>query len=191
VTNCIHAFVGEPAVCVHCGTTQADFEREIGGATCAPDFTEEIVGWRAWKIVGPSKSPRLASVTWTHNGAPFIWPGRRWTFARCRDRSCETPGEHCSCGIYAARTRSHLIGELGYAAYNDKDVRVVGEVGLAGKVIPGTQGWRAEKARVMKLYVPAEHWKLAIPLAKTYRCKIAVDNTWETESQVRSAGGGD
>jgi hypothetical protein len=188
MTNCAHHFIG--GECIECGTSQADFEASFADAR-VPDFTEEATGFRAWKLVGPRRSPRLASVTWSEGGAPFIWPARRWTFAKCRANCGDIPGERCTCGIYAARTRAHLIGELGYAAYSEDDPKVIGEVGLAGKVIPGTQGWRAEKARVTKLYVPAEHWKLAVPLAKTYHCKIAVDNTWEIDPQVRSARGGD
>src|SRR5262245_27875431 len=123
-----------------------------------PDVLGEIVAWRAWKVIGTRKLPLLASVTY----GQMIWHPDRWTFALCGKRTeCSrsldggVPGESCSCGMYAAKTRRQLVS-LGYNAYSDRQVVFVGEVGLAGKVIPGTQGWRAERGRIRRLYVPWE-----------------------------------
>ena len=47
-------------------------------------------------------------------------------------------------------------------------MKVVGVVGLAGKVIEGTQGWRAERGRIKELYLPPHHWRAAKALRDLY-----------------------
>jgi hypothetical protein len=56
-------------------------------------------------------------------------------------------------------------------------VRAIGEVALVGKVIRGTQGWRAERARPLRLWVPYEHWRLVRKLAQTYRVPVGLTDT--------------
>jgi hypothetical protein len=154
-----------------------------------PDVIGEIVGWRAWKVIGdrPEKLPMLASVTHGHT----IWHPGYWTNADCGGRDhCSrsldggVPGEHCSCGLYCAASRYQLV-DLGYARPESHNHRkgypkVVGEVGLIGKVIPGTQGWRGEKGRIVRLYVPFQHWRLCQPLEDLYRVEVVLDNTQKT-----------
>lgn len=53
----------------------------------------------------------------------------------------------------------------------------IGEVALAGKVIPGTQGWRAERGRIARLYVPFHHWRFVEALEELYRVEVVLDNT--------------
>jgi hypothetical protein len=71
-----------------------------------PDLAGEIVGYRSWLVAG-HEEVRLHSLRGT------VWPTRRWLDAECYRSGCEIPGEGCSCGIYAARTRDHLL-ELAY-----------------------------------------------------------------------------
>lgn len=146
-----------------------------------PDVLGEIVGWRAWQIIGNRHVPRLRSVTWSSH----FWPTDRWTFASCHGEDVcgasedgKIPGECCSCGLYCAKSREQLVS-LGYNTYGDHSKVVVGKVGLAGKVIPGSQGWRAEKARVVELYLPFEFRKFAAALERDYRTTVVLDNTWE------------
>jgi hypothetical protein len=80
---------------------------------------------------------------------------------------------------------------MSYNREHDKPV-VIGEVGLAGKVIPGSQGWRAEKGRVKHLYVPFHHWRWIEPLAALYNVPVQPDNVLNpiaslTASQMRAA----
>ena len=150
----------------------------------APDVLGEITAWRAWKVIGNEPLPMLASVT--HAGT--IWHPAHWTLATCgQSPSCRNgsidggvPGEECSCGLYAARDRRHLVN-LGYNAAHGDEVVFIGEVGLAGKVIPGTQGWRAEKGRIQRLYVPFHHWRYVEPLKRLYRVPVVLDNTSKAE----------
>jgi hypothetical protein len=51
------------------------------------------------------------------------------------------PQPDCSCGIYAVETMGQAVSYL-------EPGRVMVRVAGAGRVIPGTHGWRAEKARV-------------------------------------------
>lgn len=87
------------------------------------------------------------------------------------------PGERCSCGLYAASSRAQLV-KLGYANEHSGDQAVfVGEVGFVGKVIPGSQGWRAEKGRIRKLYVPFHRWQYVEALEALYGVPVVLDNT--------------
>ncbi len=165
-----------------------------------PDVIGEVIGWRAWKVIGdrPEKLPLLASVTHGHT----IWHPAAWTEADCFGKStCRSsldgrvPGETCSCGLYCAKSREQLVG-LGYArqAYDKqrgtvRHPKVVGEVGLVGKVIPGDQGWRGEKGRIVRLYVPFEHWKLVDPLEALYNVEAVLDNTLKREATTWKVGG--
>lgn len=133
-------------------------------------FMEEIIGWRAWEVAELGKLVRLHSVT-----ASAHWPIADWVYAKCGGESfCEksddgrVPGEKCRCGLYAARDYDHLTRELGYSDYSTRDVRIIGQVAMAGKVIEGSQGWKAEKARVFHIYVPHTHWKLGKRLSEQY-----------------------
>jgi len=141
-----------------------------------PDVVGEVSGWRAWKRVGSILVPRLMSVTATsfsveHSDA--IWPTNRWYRAQCPHGHTDVPTEGCKCGIYAARDRDQLIA-LKYGNYTKESSRVIGEVAFAGKVIPGSQGFRAERARIKRLFVPYEDWRWADPLARAYNVPVEV-----------------
>jgi hypothetical protein len=150
-----------------------------------PDVVGEIIGWRAWQVVGgPHEFPLLKSVT--HKST--LWHPNHWTLATCQGEPvCKKgtlvrprndgriPGEGCRCGLYAARDRAHLI-QMGYHRAGGQIV-FIGEVGLTGKVIPGDQGWRAEKGRIVRLYVPFEHWAYVDRLEQVYEVPVLLDNT--------------
>lgn len=137
--------------------------------TRPPDLIEEVIAFRGWHIdVGWRRVELLSFVR------DFAWPTDTWAVAEC-DSCDDPPAPDCRCGIYAARDRSHLhrIGYMGeYAA-------VFGEVGLAGKVIPGELGWRASRARVRRLWVPHALWEHARPLAAAYRVPVTLTNPFD------------
>jgi hypothetical protein len=142
-------------------------------SSLVPDLVEEIIGYRAWRVDPACAQPRLRSPVFVEAEA---WPNRSWHAAAC-SRNHDAPAEGCSCGIYAARDRAHLVDQ----AYNEESdasvVVVIGEVGLAGKVIVCQQGYRAAKARPVRLWVPYEHWPLANRLRDHYRVPVSLDNT--------------
>ena len=142
-------------------------------------------------MIGPQRHPLLASVT--HAGT--VWHADRWTLATCRgDRLCQSPaddgtipGTGCSCGLYAAASRAQLVkleyANPGSAGFEANPV-LIGEVGFAGKVIDGSQGWRAEKGRIVRLYVPHICWRLVEPLERLYRVPVELDNTTTLPKEV-------
>jgi hypothetical protein len=149
-----------------------------------PDVAGEILGWRAWKVVGNGPYTRLQSVN-AHEmfGVPrelCIWPTNRWMLAACVRGHVDVPHEGCKCGLYAAETRSYLL-QYGYANYEHVlDDLVIGVVGLVGKVIPGTQGWKAQRARVVRLEVPYEKEPLARRLGELYRVPVGLGYLFRT-----------
>lgn len=140
----------------------------------APDVLGEIMAFRAWEVEtvwGAGDRYRLLSLS----GYPGdLWPTGAWMEAECDSGCVEIPGDDCSCGIYAAKHRRHLV-RLGYNRRGSSP-RVIGDVALAGKVVPGEKGWRAERARVVRLYVPYELWELVGPLREDYKIPVGLDN---------------
>lgn len=145
-----------------------------------PDVLGEIIGWRAWRVIGarPERLPMLASATFQDT----IWHPGYWTVANCGGRDeCRrsldggVPGENCTCGMYAAKDRSQLV-DLAYGREDGRHPKIVGQVAMVGKVIPGDQGWRAEKARIARLFVPFQNWKLVDPLEALYGVEAVLDN---------------
>jgi hypothetical protein len=155
-----------------------------------PDAFGEVSGWRAWNIVGTLRFPRLQSVNaHTHavDAVDSIWPTDRWFYARCAKRGHkqgEIPVEACSCGLYAARDREHLL-KLHYGAYGSKQLKAVGEVAFAGKVIQGSQGWRAEKGRIKNLILPSEYWQFVEPLAEAYNVPVELGFLFSEQDKQR------
>lgn len=151
----------------------------------APDVVGEIIGWRAWAVVGLMR-PTLLSLS---RGTE--WPHGGYLYADCA--SCaDVPGEDCAeggypgfgCGIHATRDQPQLRG-TGYnrrevidqlwPAHRDATI-VVGEVALSGKVIVGAKGWRATRARPVRLWLPFDRWRLVKPLAQAYGVPVQLAN---------------
>ncbi len=150
------------------GLTDQDFR--------APDLIGTVEGWRAWVVQAEAPAfgvaPRLESATYN-----YYWAPRQKARAHCEKCGADVPGESCSCGFYSAKTLEHLR-TMGYHTYDPAygSICVVGRLANWGKVIEGTQGWRAEYAYPVTLYVPFEGWRLAKPLAKAYGCDVELLN---------------
>ncbi len=148
-----------------------------------PDVVGEIIGFRAWYVVRLGKTTtRLYSLM-----SRTKWPTDDFFTASClygHEHPEGVPSESCTCGIYVARDRTHLVS-LGYNAYDDESKRVVGEVAISGKIRVATNGYRAEKARIHKLLVPYEMWKMAKPLGDAYNVPVELDNILKTERRRR------
>jgi hypothetical protein len=157
----------------------------------APDELGTVTGWRAWRV---DRKPNakgevlLYSASYDYSWVPF--EKARASCDRCRDtdprsKSC-TPGEGCSCGFYSARSLDHLRS-MGYHWYNaemDGGVTIVGRVANWGKVIPGTQGWRAEYAYPEVLFVPFEVARsIAQPVASTYGVPVRLMNLLDPDAK--------
>lgn len=117
-----------------------------------PDGFEPVVALRSWYL---GENGLLLSMN--HK----VWNPRVAMEAQCERRGApmggfsdrvavevpgqHTPGEDCSCGIYAAKdvdlALSYFTGSC-----------VIGEVYLWGKIIEGSRGWRAQFAYPKRLY---------------------------------------
>lgn len=180
--------------CPRCGgeTTEADLTYS-GCAECraevdvedsqddvrAPDVLGEVEGWRMWLVAGPPRLPRLFSPYTYSRRLPLagVWPTGAYLYAHCR-KGHEAPAEGCTCGIYALQSHGELV-RSGYV--NRQGGNVVGRVGLAGLIVPGDRGWRAERARVLELYVPFDLWRLVRPLSRAYQVPVTLANLAEVD----------
>jgi len=148
---------------------------------------KEVIGWRAWTITrDENRRPRLKSPVVSGH----VWQPGGWEVATCTrhpehgshadDIKLVSPVVGCGgspqahgCGFYAGRTHAHLI-TLGYGNYglqdtpNPETTQVVGKVQMSGKIIPASNGWRAQKVRPRTIYVPYEYWQLAAELKEDY-----------------------
>lgn len=174
------AVIDDRIVCPICGELGP---LAIGEAVRVPDVIGEILAWRAWQVRMVGRRPFLHSVT---HGEHF-WRPDAWTVATCAygHRPETIPVETHTCGLYAARTREHLM-ELHYptACMDAEGLVVIGEVGLCGKVIPGSQGWRAQKGRVVRLHVPYAHKRVAESLRDVYRCQVVLGNALGVKDEI-------
>jgi hypothetical protein len=137
-----------------------------------------VEGWRAWGIKADVESweiPVLHSVT----SGSHVWQPREVQIATCNKRKDhECPDERCSCGLYSAKTLEHLQS-MTYHLYDAEAqgmFHVVGQVANWGKVIEGSQGWRAAKAYPAQLFVPYEAWHLAPKLQEAYGGPVRLKN---------------
>jgi len=154
-------------------TEVMDHDCMIAKPMVVPDAIGEVFGWRAWAVHGEGDDVRLGSVTHSKHR----WPPRSFMIAECAQHSTEEiPAQAHTCGLYAAKTREHLLS-MTYHRYESDENVIIGEVAMCGRVIPGTQGWRAQRARVHKLYVPYEKWRLVKPLSEVYGVEVELANT--------------
>jgi hypothetical protein len=140
-----------------------------------PDAVGEVEGWKALAVYGPVAIPRLFSPAAGGKAMKLVWPTGGWFHARCSKKhegEGGLPGARCSCGIYALGSWQLVIRD----GYVDFKHVVIARLGLAGKVIPGKRGLRAERARVVELVVPYEMWRLAQPLAAAYDVETRIGN---------------
>jgi hypothetical protein len=158
----------------------------------APDELGTVTGWRAWRVDRvPDAEGRvlLYSAAFEYAWVPF--EKARASCENCkstdpRDKDC-TPGNTCSCGFYSARSLAHLRS-MNYHAYNDEtddgSVKIVGRVANWGKVVPGTQGWRAEYAYPERLFVPFEVARhIARPVMETYGVPVTLMNLLDPDAK--------
>jgi hypothetical protein len=118
-----------------------------------PDLVEEILGWKVLAVVargefrdGTGHSHHIvvpntfASPLWD-----TVWPADGWLRATCSEQH-QPPAEDCTCGVYAVASPSDAAAYVGEAP-----LTTLARVALAGKLIPATRGWRAERARIVAL----------------------------------------
>jgi hypothetical protein len=142
----------------------------------AVNGAERLIGWKGMRV----RNGLLVPPMYDQDG-PWV-PGE-WNVATCNGRDNDgmpechhadndnldyvPPVKACMCGYYSGRTREHQI-TLGYARYTVDDPTVLVECQVAGKVIPASNGWRAQKMRPLRIHVPHELWKVGAQLKASY-----------------------
>jgi hypothetical protein len=145
------------------------------------DPAKARIGWRAWRVDRELPKyglpPKLYSASF-----PYHWRPKQKAEADCpgcgQPDGVGVPGEHCSCGFYSAKSLKHLLS-MGYHQYtaDGPSFTVVGKIGCWGKIVEGTQGWRAQYAYPIELLVPYEAgFDFAKRLRDTYGCKVRLMN---------------
>jgi hypothetical protein len=174
-----------------------DFSKLVGlidAGFTAPDVVGTVEGWRAWRVkLEPPRfgtAPKLMSAAFNYSWTPRV--KARAECAKCKNpdptANDHVPGTHCSCGFYSARTLDHLR-RMGYHGYSQSSgyTSVVGQLANWGKVIPGSQGWRAEFAYPAVLFVPFEAWRLRKPLMRAYGVPCKLLNLLDPEKYPEEA----
>jgi hypothetical protein len=155
----------------------------IDAGFTAPDVIGTVEGWRAWRV--KLEAPRFGTVPKLMSASMNYW----WTprvKARAECKRCNDPdpashnhipGTSCTCGFYSAKTLDHLRS-MGYHSYHEhgSDTSVVGQLANWGRVIEGSQGWRAEFAYPAVMFVPFEAWRLRQPLMRAYGVPVKLLN---------------
>lgn len=143
-----------------------------------PVVPGEVAGWRAWIVACSGlREPRLRSLYFD-----VLWPTDDWLIAEEQyDR-----GYIERHGVCAARDREHLASLHRYMSsahpryveggQERAGIAAIGEVALAGLIVPGERGYRAERARVLSIYLPYAAWELVEPLRRAYRVPVGLAN---------------
>ncbi len=133
---------------------------ETGNAIRVLDEAAPVVGWRAWVVTESAGGLRLGSVLYDE-----LWTPGTTALATCRRREDffaeplpphPTPSSGCGCGFHAARDP---VDALSYLRGRDEPTtvcRILGEVGLWGRLVETEAGWRAAAAYPVRLYVDDE-----------------------------------
>lgn len=131
----------------------------------APDYAEPLEGWRVWRVAraGEADAYRLLSLA-----QEVVWEPREELVADCRRCRLlprlrrrgrhDSPGETCSCGIYATQLE-RLEWFLDERTWPTPPY-VFGRVLLWGRVIECERGWRASHAYPEEIYVAAPPYRL-------------------------------
>ncbi len=117
----------------------------VSAASTAPDAIEPVIAWRAWALARtPSGEPELRPIIY----AAETWPAREAARAACpphRSEGHRSPGDRCTCGLYAVDGLDRLPRVTG------RDVTVVGSVAMWGRLLEHDAGFRAEFAYPQRL----------------------------------------
>jgi len=103
------------------------------------------MGWDGW----PKGTPAHAICRAIYHDAP----DPEW--AAIMRAAHRPPVESCSCGLYALKSPRHARAQPELAS----EILAYGKVALWGKVIEGTDGYRAESAYPLELYLAPGAWK--------------------------------
>lgn len=128
------------------------------GSDAREVYPGELIGYRYWNVDRSRRlrSMMIATVIWSREVKAAC--AREWItiLGNTTDNvPHDSPGVRCKCGIYGwytpqAATGGSLLADL----YNRLGVSIFGAVAVSGAIIPGTIGFRAERARILGVVDP-------------------------------------
>lgn len=130
--------LGREALVWHRGGTVPTRPREVHWSP------EAVMGWRGWDVSGG------------HLLGHYRQPWKSSMFVAGCEKGHPRPEWRCNCGIYALKDPADVTGV------------VIGRVAMEGVVIEHEQGYRAERARIVELWVGASDTDLASWLEQNY-----------------------
>lgn len=128
-----------------------------------PDGVQPIRAYRAWRRSSPNHTwPEMRGGRWLYPAAVGFGAWSAVQAAAClrfrtflsgdlpdwRHDDEGVPGEHCICGLYACATIEHVMGEVSFC----NEPAAYGEVDLWGRIVEHEWGYRAQYAKIVKLY---------------------------------------
>jgi len=124
-----------------------------------------IRGYRWWRVTpdGWLESPWYSHTRWLpdRNLAECRSPGRRLMRRGWRKRHPSgVPGRGCGCGFYGLHRVpepddcSGKLWEMDPTTWSGAKGFIFGVIAAWGRVLVGTEGWRAERGHPVALYVP-------------------------------------
>ncbi len=170
----------------------------------APDFPQTRLAFRSWQL------DRAAMTVLSLNapGRNASWlakamasPAGNWPYGKPLEATCTyaarkpkdgeephgpVPATDCRCGVYATTD----LGVINH--YLSRLAPILGVVELGGRVIPATQGYRAQYARVAAILLVdealTEPHHLLRELAEKYRVPAVIPFSVDPESYREVAG---
>lgn len=121
-------------------------------------YIEPFVAWRAWQVCPDF---RLRSTGFTVGKSVWAYPSDQYKAGLCNDRngrSVQSGGTHdapkfdCRCGLYCVKRAEDVSRHAGVPKPGGSIV--VGQISISGRIIVATEGYRAQYARIDRLFVP-------------------------------------
>ena len=175
------------------------------GTGKVPDFPQTRLALRSWRLdraammVQSLNAPVGRKGSWLAKA--MASPAGNWPYGKPLEASCEftarkkkgdedehgpIPGTECSCGIYATTDLDVITG------YLSRGAPILGIVELGGRIIPATQGYRAQYARVAAILLVdealTEPHHLLRELAEAYRVPAVIPHSADPECYRELAG---
>ena len=140
-------------------------------------MTAPLVGWRAWSLC----DDRLVGAT----GWPWASRIRRaWCASWHGSGTADVPFDRCVCGLYAYKDRTTLAALA---------ASVWGQVSLWGQVAIHESGYRAEWARIDRLWTKNESYRKTLLRIFPTLCEdpegglVFLDDDFDGELQILTA----
>lgn len=149
-----------------------------------------LFGWRIW-YVNPFPPYRLRSISSGADTDKDGWPGMTAMRGTCSNKPASEITDHkCPswehrCGVHAVKD-ADKVSKWGAVRvhHSSEKVTVIGEIEMWGRVLEYEEGFRAEWAYPLKLYVPSRlpdvfelsSEQLAEKLWETYLTEVVVDD---------------